>query len=54
MGADSVTITIFVSLDRHGDERQERDDKLYEELKEKIRQLLEDPKFAPIRPCSTI
>lgn len=54
MGWDSGTITVYVSLDRHGDDRQERDDKLYEELKEEIRKVIQQPKYAPIVTDSSL
>jgi hypothetical protein len=50
MGCECAAIHIGVQLDRHGDERQERDDKLLEELREEIRKLLEQEKYSHISP----
>ena len=45
MGYDHVTITINAHLDRHGDDRQERDDTLWAELQEEIKTLTQSAKY---------
>jgi hypothetical protein len=49
MGYDQQRIEVVVSVSRHNDERDERDDKLLEELRAAIRALAEQPRFEPLR-----
>ena len=48
MGWDCMTLEINASLDRHGGPEQERDDQLWEELKEEVRKIVEQEKYKPI------
>ena len=50
MSNQCQTVLIHVHLDRHGDARQERDDKLLQELLEEIKQLLKQEKYEHISP----
>lgn len=50
MGYDCATLTIRASLDRHGDDRQDRDARLWDELLEEVRKIVRQEKYDPIRP----
>jgi hypothetical protein len=56
MGYDLTTTTIIVScrVSRHNDERDQRDDKLAEELNDRLKtavsEIVQDPKYRPILP----
>ena len=50
MGRESKSITVSVSVSRHNSDRDERDDRLVEELHDAIMDLCRHPKFEPISP----
>lgn len=50
MGYDQRRIEIVLDASRHNDERDRRDDALAEELREKIREIVESPQYEVLRP----
>jgi hypothetical protein len=48
MGYEGTELVIHATLDRHGGDKQERDNDLWEELKQEIEKLLEKTKYKPI------
>lgn len=50
MGYELRKVVIYITLDRHGDERQQRDDRLCDELLEEIRRVVEQKKYEAISP----
>ncbi len=50
MGRESIALTISVTVSRHNDERDIRDDRLAQELMEEIETLCRQEKYAPIQP----
>lgn len=49
MGYEQRTATVRATVDRHGDDRQKRDDDLWDELLEELRKVVEQKKYEPIR-----
>jgi hypothetical protein len=49
MGYDDVTMTISATLDKHGGAEQEEHKKLWKELQDEIRRLVEQEKYAAIQ-----
>ena len=50
MGRDRVGIDIVAYVGRRNDPDDERDDELWEELRERVKAIVEDPKYAEITP----
>lgn len=50
MGRDGRQVVIYVSLDRHGGERQAEADRLYAEMLAEIRKVITQAKYQPISP----
>jgi hypothetical protein len=48
MGWDLYELRIHATVDKHGGERQEEQEALWDELREKLEELLKDPKWEPI------
>lgn len=49
MGYNQEKIEVVLSTSNHNDERDERDEKLAEELRAEIERLLQQPKYEPLR-----
>ena len=50
MGYDQRRIEVVLDVSRHNDERDQRDDALAEELRARIRELVESPRYEVLRP----
>ncbi len=48
MGWDAAHLEVVASLDRHGGDKQPLDDKLWEELREEVRKIVEQEKYKVI------
>jgi hypothetical protein len=49
VGYATRKIEIHLTLDDHGDEREERDQKLFEEIADKIDTMLDQPEYEHLR-----
>lgn len=50
MGWESGTFKVHVSLDRHGGERENEADRLWEELKDELRKVANQRKYEALFP----
>lgn len=50
MGWESRTFKVHVSLDRHGGDREEESDRLWEQLKSELRQVVNQDKYEALFP----
>lgn len=50
MGREQKRVTVYATVSRHNEARDERDDALWELLLAEIRMLIEDDKYKPISP----
>jgi len=50
MSTDAAYIEVATTIDNHGDERRPRDLTLFRELRERIKEVAQDAKFAPLKP----
>jgi len=50
MGYDTRQFEVRAFVSRHNDERDDEHDALWDELCERIRQLANEPRYAPIEP----
>jgi hypothetical protein len=50
MGHDQQSATIYAYVSRHNSENDERDDALWDRLKEEVAVVLAKPVYEPIRP----
>lgn len=53
MGWESRTFKVHVSLDRHGGEREDEADRLWELLKDELRQVVNKPEYEALMPDSS-
>lgn len=49
MGYDIVDYRITASVSRHNSDQDEEHDALWEEVKKRIQEIIDDPKYAPIQ-----
>lgn len=50
MGWESCTFKVHVSLDRHGGDREVEADRLWEELKDELRKVVNQRKYDSLLP----
>ena len=52
MGYDRRSMTVTVYVSRHNSEQDEIDDALFDDMVERIREIINDPKYADLGPNS--